>query len=153
MTKTALQWREVTFKELTLEQLYSLMKLRVDVFVVEQRCPYIELDNKDTLITTRHLLGIDDTNKLIAYSRVLAPGVSYPQASIGRVVIHQSYRGEGLAYHLMQQAITLSNTYWPNDSICIGAQYHLKPFYESIGFQQVSDMYREDGIPHIDMLL
>nr|WP_275659022.1 GNAT family N-acetyltransferase [Shewanella sp. Isolate11] len=133
--------------------MYQLLKCRVDIFVVEQNCPYPELDNKDDLPTTRHLLGTDEQGDIQAYARILAPGVSYADASIGRVLVLASARGQGIAAQLMRQAIEVSRCYWPEEHIQIGAQAHLKGFYQAQGFKQVSDIYLEDDIPHIDMLL
>ncbi|MFV7768746.1 GNAT family N-acetyltransferase [Shewanella marisflavi] len=147
------RWENVAFAELTLERLYELLRLRVDVFVVEQACAYPELDGKDTLPETRHLLGLDAEGQIIAYARVLAPGVSYPQASIGRVIVAESARGGGVAKLLMQQAIAIAKQAWPGRGIQIGAQEHLRQFYQDLGFRSVSEVYLEDGIPHLDMLL
>lgn len=148
-----MKWSNLSFSELSVDQLYDLMKLRVDVFVVEQNCPYNELDEKDRDKHTRHLLAYNENTEIIAYARILAPGVSYPEASIGRVVIAQQARGLGLAHSLMIKAIEVLSTYWPKHNIQIGAQQHLQGFYQQQGFEIASEMYLEDGIPHLDMLL
>ncbi|ABI70362.1 GNAT family N-acetyltransferase [Shewanella frigidimarina] len=148
-----LTWLDVGFTELSLEQLYGLMQLRVDVFVVEQNCPYPELDGKDKHPQARHLLGLNDQGEILAYSRILAPNVSYPQASIGRVAVAKSARGQGVANQLMQGAIAIAKQHWPNDNIQIGAQDYLRQFYQQHGFVVNSDVYLEDGIEHLDMLL
>ncbi|QYK01084.1 GNAT family N-acetyltransferase [Shewanella psychrotolerans] len=148
-----MQWNDYGFIELTTEQLYELIKLRIDVFVVEQNCPYPELDGKDSLADTRHLLGCDKQGRIVAYARILAPGVSYPDASIGRVLVAEYGRGGGVAHQLMQNAIAVARAYWPDANIQIGAQEYLADFYQRQGFMQVSDVYLEDGIPHMDMLL
>lgn len=148
-----LQWVDVGFSELTLEQLYGLLQLRVDVFVVEQNCPYPELDGKDKHPQTRHLLGLDELGHVVAYSRVLAPSLSYPQASIGRVAVAKVIRGQGIANQLMQRAISIAKRHWPNDNIQIGAQDYLRQFYQQHGFVVNSEVYLEDGIEHLDMLL
>ncbi|NMH66902.1 GNAT family N-acetyltransferase [Shewanella salipaludis] len=147
-----LQWHSLRFDELTRDQLYELLKLRVDVFVVEQACPYPELDDKDRHPQTLHLLGVDAAGQLLAYARLLAPGLSYPQASIGRVAVAKAGRGSGLALALMQQAITLTQAAWPQQGIQIGAQDYLRHFYQKLGFMPHSQVYLEDGIPHLDML-
>ncbi|QDE29923.1 GNAT family N-acetyltransferase [Shewanella polaris] len=147
------QWLDVGFSELTLEQLYGLLQLRVDVFVVEQNCPYSELDGKDKHPQTRHLLGVNEQGDIEAYSRVLAPDISYPQASIGRVAVTKSARGQGVANQLMQRAIAIAKHRWPEDHIQIGAQDYLRHFYQQLGFVVNSDVYLEDGIEHLDMLL
>lgn len=148
-----LTWLDVCFTELSLEQLYNVLQLRVDVFVVEQNCPYPELDGKDKHVHTRHLLGLNDRQEVVAYSRVLAPSISYPQASIGRVAVAKSARGQGLANQLMQRAIAIAKQRWPDDHIQIGAQDYLRHFYQQLGFVVNSEVYLEDGIPHLDMLL
>ncbi|WP_350432481.1 GNAT family N-acetyltransferase [Shewanella sp. H8] len=148
-----LQWLDVGFSELTLEQLYGLLQLRVEVFVVEQNCPYPELDGKDKHLQTRHILGVNELGSIEAYSRVLAPDMSYPQASIGRVAVAKSARGQGVANQLMQRAIAIAKHRWPEDHIQIGAQDYLRQFYQQLGFVVNSDVYLEDGIEHLDMLL
>ncbi|MCT8985270.1 GNAT family N-acetyltransferase [Shewanella phaeophyticola] len=148
-----LTWLDVGFDQLNVELLYGLLQLRVDVFVVEQNCPYPELDGKDKHVHTRHLLGLNDQQKIVAYSRVLAPNISYPQASIGRVAVTKSARGQGVANQLMQRAITIATQRWPDDHIQIGAQDYLRHFYQQLGFVVNSEVYLEDGIPHLDMLL
>ncbi|GGP49213.1 GNAT family N-acetyltransferase [Shewanella saliphila] len=148
-----LTWLDVGFDQLNVELLYSLLQLRVDVFVVEQNCPYPELDGKDKHVHTRHLLGLNDLQEVVAYSRVLAPNISYPQASIGRVAVAKSARGQGVANQLMQRAITIAKQRWPDDHIQIGAQDYLRHFYQQLGFVVNSEVYLEDGIPHLDMLL
>ena len=145
-------WKSLAFSELSLNELYDLLKLRVDVFVVEQNCPYPELDDKDRHAQTQHLLGLNEQGVIQAYARVLAPGVSYPDASIGRVIVAGSARGGGVAHTLMQKAIAISTKKWPEHNIQLGGQEHLKAFYQQQGFEPVSEMYLEDGIPHIDML-
>ncbi len=149
----AMQWKLLSFNEFSLDELYEVLKLRVDVFVVEQNCPYPELDNKDRLPGVKHLLGLNPQGELIAYTRILPAGVSYPEASIGRVIIAESGRGKGIAHALMQRSIDVVKELWPQENIQIGAQQHLNHFYQQQGFINNSEMYLEDGIPHIDMLL
>ena len=146
-----MQWQVLTFSELTTHTLYDLLKLRVDVFVVEQQCAYPELDEKDRHSETRHVLLRDDNGSLIAYSRILAPTVSYPEASIGRVAIAHAGRGKGLAFELMARSIDIVQACWPNQGIQIGAQDYLRQFYQKVGFIPCSEVYLEDGIPHLDM--
>ena len=147
-----MHWHTLSFAELTTVQLYELLQLRVEVFVVEQNCPYPELDGKDCLPETLHLLGVNDQGELQAYARLLAPGVSYAEVSIGRVLVRDSARGQGIANQLMQQALSECQRVWPAQAIQIGAQQYLAQFYQQFGFQLVSEMYLEDGIPHVDML-
>lgn len=142
------------FSDLTCSQLYQFLKLRTDVFVVEQQCAYPELDGKDTLIDTRHLIMVEEEKgNIVAYSRCLAPSVSYSGSSIGRVVIDPNHRSKGLAKNLVRKAIDVCKTTWPESAIEIGAQYYLIAFYESFGFQAIGEPYDEDGISHIDMQL
>lgn len=145
-------WQLKLFSQLSTMQLYQLLQLRVDVFVVEQKCPYPELDGKDHLQDVHHLLGYQ-ADKLIACARLLPKGVSYPSVSIGRVAIAQSHRGGGLGHQLVQEAVSACGVLWPKESIEIGAQEHLSEFYQQHGFIPTSAMYLEDDIPHIDMKL
>ncbi len=147
-----LNWQFYRFNQLTTTQLYALLKLRTDVFVVEQNCPYPELDNKDYAPNTGHLLGYD-SNVLVAYARLLPPGLSYSQVSIGRVVVAESARGKGYGVALIQEALNQCGLLWPDQDIQIGAQLYLVDVYEKFGFVRHSDDYLEDGIPHVDMLL
>lgn len=147
-----LSWNLLSFNQLSTHQLYQLIKLRIDVFVVEQTCPYPELDGKDTLDGVYHLIGYMD-NEIVACARLMAAGTSYGNVSIGRVVTKQSYRGQGLGHKLIVEALAKCQQLWPNQSIDIGAQEHLKEFYAEHGFQPISKMYLEDDIPHIDMRL
>ncbi|MBO2680974.1 GNAT family N-acetyltransferase [Shewanella algae] len=148
-----MQWQLLPFAELTLDTLYELMKLRVDIFVVEQNCPYPELDEKDRVAGAMHLLGRSSSGELLAYARLLPAGVSYSQVSIGRVAVAAKARGGGRARQLMLEAIGGCHKLWPAEDIKIGAQEYLRAFYQSLGFEAVSEVYLEDGIPHLDMLL
>jgi ElaA protein len=140
------------FSELSTGQLYDLLALRSEVFVVEQNCPYLDLDGKDRHSETRHLLFVDDQNNLQAYSRVLAPKISFDEASIGRVLVRKNMRGAGYAHSLMKESIALSQRLWPDHNIKIGAQSYLVKFYQAHGFNVVFDIYLEDGLEHLDML-
>lgn len=146
-----MQWSLYSFAQLDSATLYELLRLRVDVFVVEQHCPYPELDGKDT--SAKHLLGFDDAGKLQAYARLLPPGCSYAECSIGRVLVAKEARGHGFAWELMQRAIAHCHELWPSRPIRIGAQDYLRQFYVALGFIAVSDVYLEDDIPHLEMLL
>lgn len=147
-----ISWQRLPFSKLTTTQLYQLIKLRVDVFVVEQTCPYPELDDKDHQTGAHHLLGYYN-DELVACARLLPAGISYPSVSIGRVATSINHRGNGLGHTLIQQALSDCETLWPRESIEIGAQEHLANFYKKHGFEQTSEMYLEDDIPHIDMKL
>ncbi|EMS78556.1 GNAT family N-acetyltransferase [Desulfotignum phosphitoxidans] len=146
-----IEWQVCGFEELTPGLLYELLKLRVDVFVVEQACAYPELDGKDQLADTRHLIGRVQDGSLAAYARILAPGVRFSDISFGRVVVAPLYRKKGLGHLLMKQILAAAGQLWPGCHITISAQTYLTAFYRSHGFVPVSDSYPEDGIDHIDM--
>lgn len=143
-----LEWRAVPFEELTREELYALLELRQLVFCVEQKCPYLDCDGKDQ--SAIHLLGEGESGSLVAYARLLPPGVSFADASIGRVVTHPSARRGGLGRELMREAIARTRATF-GGAIHIGAQLYLQRFYEEFGFVASSQVYDEDGIPHIEM--
>ncbi len=147
-----LRWQQLRFTQLSTTQLYALLRLRTDVFVVEQQCAYPELDGKDTDPGVLHVLGTTHTSALAAYLRVLPPGLSYAEPSIGRVVVAAASRGTGLAHALLREGIGLVHTHWPGSAIQLGAQAHLQSFYAAHGFAPSSAPYLEDGIPHLDML-
>ncbi|HEV7331043.1 MAG TPA: GNAT family N-acetyltransferase [Flavisolibacter sp.] len=145
-----IQWIEKKFEALTPYQLYTILQLRNEVFVVEQNCVFQDADDKDQ--DCFHLMGFWN-NKLVAYTRLVPPGHIYAETSIGRVVTSPSVRGSGAGRELMKQSIDRCYQLFGNGPIRIGAQFYLKTFYESFGFQQVSAIYLEDGIEHIYMLL
>jgi ElaA protein len=142
-------WILKPFDELTPKELYNILQLRNEVFIVEQNCPYQDLDNKD--LHAFHLMGMQK-NKLLAYSRLLAPGISYSESSIGRVVSSPGVRKSGMGKKLMEESILQIKNLFQTDTIRIGAQLYLKKFYESFDFIQQGDVYLEDNIPHIIML-
>ncbi len=143
-----LRWKYQSFEELTTLQLYTILQLRIEVFSVEQNCVYQDADNKD--VKSFHLSAWDN-NVLVAYCRILPPGVSYKDASIGRVVTGLPYRKTGAGRELMQRAITAALQQFNCSEITISAQLYLKSFYESLGFKPLGETYLEDGIPHIEM--
>nr|WP_086939473.1 GNAT family N-acetyltransferase [Thaumasiovibrio occultus] len=148
-----MKWISKRFSELSTQELYALLKLRVDVFVVEQNCPYPELDGKDTLENVIHLLGYQD-NELAAYLRVLGPGVSFDSVSLGRILLAPIARGGTSGTELVEKGIQLAlNTDFGarQDRITISAQSALIPFYQRLGFHVISESYLEDDIPHTDM--
>ncbi|HCY85634.1 MAG TPA: GNAT family N-acetyltransferase [Desulfobacteraceae bacterium] len=149
----AYHWQAKRFDELTTRELYDLLRLRTDVFVVEQSCPYPELDGKDDHPETIHLWHAGEDGRVAACARLLAPGVSYGGVSMGRVAVHNTYRGIGLAHAMVDKAIELAGRAWPGKKIEIGAQEYLTAFYKYHGFRVVSAPYLEDNIPHIDMVL
>jgi ElaA protein len=142
-------WLLKPFPELTPNELYSILKLRNEVFIVEQNCPYQDMDNKD--LKSWHLMGFVE-DKLMAYSRLLAPGISYSESSIGRIVSSPSARKTGMGKKLVRESIDQIKNLFKTDTIRIGAQLYLKTFYESFGFVQEGEIYLEDNIPHIIML-
>lgn len=144
-----LNWHFKNFDELTTHELYEILKLRAEVFVAEQNCPYNDVDGKD--IYCQHLWCTMD-EKMIAYARIVPPGISYNEPSIGRVVTHTNYRHLKLGHQLMRHSLEIIENIYNTKSIRISAQAYLKNFYEKSGFTQVSDEYLEDDIPHIEML-
>jgi ElaA protein len=144
-----IRWILKRFEELTPYQLYAIIQLRNEVFVVEQNCVFQDADDRDQL--SWHLMGFDES-KLVAYTRLVPPGVSYEEPSIGRVVTSPSVRRHGAGKLLMKQSIDAVYNLYGHTKIKIGAQLYLKKFYESFGFFQVGDEYLEDNIPHIYML-
>ena len=144
-----MQWLLKRFESLTPDELYALLQLRTEVFVVEQNCVFQDMDNKDQ--ESHHLMGFCE-GKLAAYTRLVPPGYIYEQASIGRVVTSPSVRRSGAGRVLMQESIDALYTIYGKQPIKIGAQLYLKKFYESFAFEQISEVYLEDGIEHIYML-
>lgn len=147
-----IHWDIYEFNQLTTDQLYELIKFRVDIFVVEQKCPYPELDDKDRHAETRHLAGYDDSGILIAYARLLPSGVSYTDVSIGRFAVSESVRHQGIGSELLEKSLQEIEQHWPDTAVRISAQEYLSGFYEKYNFEKVSEAYLEDGIPHIEML-
>lgn len=145
-----INWVLKPFHELTGSELYAILQLRNEVFVVEQDCVYQDADGKDP--ESLHFCGWD-ADKLAAYTRILPPETSYPEASIGRVVTSPAYRGTGLGKIIMQKSIENCIRLFGPGPIRIGAQLYLRIFYQSLGFRQSSEEYLEDGIPHIEMIL
>ncbi|MBL7951166.1 MAG: GNAT family N-acetyltransferase [Flavobacteriales bacterium] len=140
-------WTIRSFEDLTVQQLHDLLRLRVDVFVVEQHCPYPELDGADHDAT--HLL-LHDASGLVAYARVLPPGTD-GLPHIGRVVVRMDRRGQGIASALMQQALTVVEARHGTKRSALAAQAHLERFYAQHGFRRTGADYLLDGIPHVDM--
>ncbi|MFL5789160.1 MAG: GNAT family N-acetyltransferase [Flavisolibacter sp.] len=143
------QWILKKFDQLTPYQLYAILQLRNEVFVVEQNCVFQDADNKDQ--DCYHLMGFND-HKLIAYTRIVPPSVIYEEPSIGRVVTSPSVRRKGAGKILMQQSINELYNLFGISEIKIGAQLYLKKFYQFFGFEQTGEIYLEDGIKHIHMI-
>ena len=144
-----IQWLLKKFEELTPHQLYSILQLRNEVFVVEQNCVFQDADDKDQ--NSHHLMGFSN-DKLVAYTRLVPAEEMYEQPSIGRVITSPSVRRSGLGRELMKQSIDAVYKLYGIHPIKIGAQLYLKKFYGSFGFEQVSEIYLEDGIEHIYMI-
>lgn len=142
-------WKIKTFDQLTGEEVYKLLKLRSEVFVVEQNCVYLDPDGKDQ---QSYHLYLEDEGEIVACTRLLNKGVAYKQASIGRVIVKKDYRGKGLSRELLLKAISFIEETMKETEIKIQAQAYLFDFYGSFGFKAISEKYLEDGIPHIDML-
>ena len=146
------RWQARMFHELDTRTLYALLKLRSEVFVVEQNCVYLDPDGKDAHPQTVHVFALADDGAIAAYLRILPPGLSYPQVSFGRVLTAPAYRGRGLGDPLVRQALAQIEARWPGCDVQIGAQAHLEHYYARHGFVPSSEPYLDDGIPHIDML-
>ena len=142
-------WECKFFDELSNHQLYQIIRLRNEVFVVEQNCVFQDADDKDQKCF--HLMGWVDGN-LAAYARLVPSNVIYKYASIGRIITSPKYRKYGAGKALLAEAIGQCNTLFGKQQIKIGAQEYLRKFYNSFGFEQINDGYSEDGIPHIEML-
>jgi len=140
-----------TFDELSNIELYQLLQLRAEVFVVEQNCPYLDMDDKD--YKSFHVLGYEN-EKLIACSRLVPPGLSYElEPAIGRVVAHSIVRKSGYGKLLMEYSIIETKKRFNTSVIVIGAQCYLDKFYQNLGFVPEGEMYLEDNIPHMTMRL
>lgn len=138
-----------TFQELTIHELYDLLQLRSEVFVVEQDCVYQDIDGKDQ--KALHILGYKE-HKLVAYTRIFQPGYYFEEASIGRVVVKDAERQHKYGYDIMKASIEAIKTHYNISIIKISAQTYLKRFYNNLEFYQVGEEYLEDGIPHIGMI-
>ena len=141
------------WKDLSRDELHACLRLRIDVFVVEQDCPYPELDGKDQY--SLHLFTENSNplkgNPVEAYLRIVKPGFSYEEPSIGRLATSKSSRGKGLGKEIMQKALEECTNRWPNSGVRISAQKYLVKFYEDLGFKVCSEVYLEDDIPHVQM--
>ncbi len=143
-------WLNTPFAALEAEQLYALLQLRQDVFVVEQSCAYADLDGLDR--DSWHMRCLEG-NAVLAYQRCLPPGLAYPESSLGRIVVAPASRGTGLGRDLVLRGIEFNRQQWPQADISIGAQAYLEAFYSSLGFVSEGAPYPEDGILHIHMRL
>ncbi|MBC8408287.1 MAG: GNAT family N-acetyltransferase [Rhodobacteraceae bacterium] len=142
-------WKFKAFNELTIDELYAMMVIRQEVFILEQDCPYMDADGKDQ--KSHHLLGYD-TDDLVAHLRLVAPKVSYKEMSFGRIVTSKKVRGKGVGKQLMQEGIRQGELLYGKQPNRISAQSYLIPFYSTFGFRTVGEEYLEDDIPHTEML-
>ena len=138
------------FKELTIQELYTVLQLRSEVFVVEQNCIYQDIDGKDQ--KALHVLGYKK-QVLVAYTRIFAPGAYFNEASIGRVVVKASERQYGYGKDIMKASIQAIADHYDSSAIHLSAQTYLKKFYNELGFLETGEEYLEDGIPHVGMVL
>lgn len=144
-----IRWEWRSFAELSNLELYAILAARQAVFVVEQNCPYLDLDGKD--LKAEHLIAWSG-DQVAAYLRLLGPGVSFQEPSLGRIITTKIGRGSGLGRELVARGLQRMHELYPTLPTRIGAQAHLHKFYGSLGFVQASEPYDEDGIPHIEML-
>jgi ElaA protein len=146
-----ISWRFAPFGDLTALELHDILQARSAVFVVEQNCVFLDVDGADPHCW--HLLGRKDaTSPLLAYCRLVPPGLKFPEPSIGRVVTTAAGRGTGAGRELMAEAVERAHQLWPGAALRIGAQMYLERFYGGYGFVKSSEPYDEDGIMHIEML-
>lgn len=145
-----LDWQIKPYSELNLNEFHDIIRLRLKAFVVEQNCSYLDLDGKDK--KCYHLICRDGVGKVVATARILHPGISYPEVSIGRVVIDESIRGNGIGHELMRQCLKFAADEFGAVPIKISAQKHLENYYAKHAFVSTGKEYLEDNIPHIEML-
>lgn len=146
---TSIEWRTCAFGELSPHDVHDVLRLRQDVFIVEQNCVFREIDGRDPLAL--HVLGRRG-GRLVAYARVFPPGVVGAEASIGRVLTEASARGAGLGRAVVAEAMRVAERIAPGTAIRLAAQVHLERFYESFGFRGIGEKYVDDGIVHLDMV-
>ena len=144
-----MEYKIKAFEELNTRELYSILRLRSEIFVVEQNCVYQDLDNKD--LSGYHLMAIDN-NEILAYLRVLPKGVSYKEISIGRFVVRKDYRRKNLGLALLNKALRFIEEDLKEKEVRISAQVYVKELYKKAGFIEASEEYLEDDIPHVEML-
>lgn len=141
-------WHFKAFRNLSKSELYNIIQLRIQVFIIEQNAPYQDCDGKD--FDSFHLFGTKN-NKIIAYARLIPAGISYVEPCLGRVVTSEKYRKHGYGKKLVELALEIMKTQFKTSACRISAQLYLQSFYESYGFKRVSETYLEDGLPHIEM--
>jgi ElaA protein len=149
-----IDWQWSTYAALSKPDLYAIIQQRQQVFILEQRCLYLDLDGLD--LNAWHLLGWQgprNERELVAYLRCLPPGVRYPEPSLGRILTTQAVRGTGIGRDIVARGIAHARYSFPGQTLRIAAQLHLQTFYAQFGFVPISEAYDEDGIPHLDMQL
>ncbi|WP_372826728.1 GNAT family N-acetyltransferase [Polaromonas sp.] len=146
---SGLDWRALPFDALTARDLYAILQLRTEVFVIEQDCAFQDMDGADHAAV--HLRGTAN-GELLAYARCFPPGVKFAEASIGRVITRQAARGRGIGHELVRQAMGCVFQRWGPQPLRIGAQARLDKFYQQHGFSKQGEPYIEDGQPHVEML-
>ena len=144
------QWKVCSYDDLSKQELHQLMILRQNVFIVEQNCPYKDADNKD--FNSHHLMRFNENTQIIAYLRIVAPGISYKEVSLGRIVTDKDNRGTGLGIELMKMGLQFTESIYGKVDIRISAQTHLVPFYKKFDFESTGKQYLEDDIPHTEMI-
>lgn len=144
-----IDWQWTDFSKLTVAQWHAVSVLRQSVFIVEQRCPYPDLDALDP--PSRHLLGYGETGELLAYLRLVPAGLKYAEPSLGRIVVAPAGRSGGAGLALVQEGLAGHQRLFPGRANTIGAQVYLQRFYTRLGFVNIGEPYLEDDIPHIDM--
>ncbi len=145
----SMEWKLSEFEELGCRRLYQILLLRIEVFMVEQNCLFQDLDGLDP--ECRHMFCLEH-GELLAYQRLLPPGLYYPESAIGRIVVAPAARGRDLGRALVQRGIDHNCRQWPDSNIRINAQSYLRRFYQGLGFEDDSEEYMEDDIPHVQML-
>lgn len=145
-----MQWETLSFLELDTDQLYAILKVRQEVFVIEQKCFYLDTDDVDQV--SYHVIGRDEQGAIIAYARLIPAGVSYAEVSMGRVLVVEKERGKGLGRQLTQRCLDEATRIWGAQPLRLSAQAYLVKFYEDFGFNTVGEEYLDAGIPHIEML-
>lgn len=145
-----MRWQLKKFEQLELKELYHILKSRMDIFVVEQKCAYPDIDGIDP--DCYHLFK-KDQGEIVAYARLVPRGVLQDQPLIGRIIVNQDYRKQGYGRELINQAIKIILEDWQESEIMLQGQTYLRDFYQSFGFEAVSEPYLEDGIPHVDLIL
>ncbi|RFC53751.1 GNAT family N-acetyltransferase [Brumimicrobium aurantiacum] len=144
-----INWECLPFSELTIDEFHDLLALRIKVFVVEQNCPYQEVDGKDKC--SFHLIGRDSSGKIVGTLRILPKGISYDEVSIGRVVLDETVRGNGCGHQMMKEALSFCKIKFGPSPIVLSAQKHLEKYYNHHQFVSTGKEYLEDGIPHVEM--